>query len=218
MEVLDMIEGWVQAGADGTSVLWLRGLADAGKSAIVQTMAEICARVNQLAASFFYAPTAAHRNEFKYPSTSFRPLPFSLPSQHRKNARDSTKSSTMVHSLLGGTWAPLTYWLFYPTIYTGTPSCFMRMGIHTGAGPRRPSPLDSLRAWSSSAGEELSTGLDPPGPILQQALDMFLVLDRQPAGDFLISVSSGCFLSCLTMTEPKWQVGGGLARVYALSQ
>ena len=61
--MLDIIEGWVQAGAGGTSVFWLHGPAGAG---IAQTVAEICAGRNQLAASFFFARTAAHRNESKY--------------------------------------------------------------------------------------------------------------------------------------------------------
>jgi len=63
---LETIDRWVQAGADGTSVLWLHGPAGAGKSAIAQTVAETCAGRNQLAGSFFFARTAAHRNEVKY--------------------------------------------------------------------------------------------------------------------------------------------------------
>jgi len=65
-EVLEEIDDWVEAGADGASVLWLHGPAGAGKSAIAQTVAETCAERNQLAASLFFARTAAHRNEAKY--------------------------------------------------------------------------------------------------------------------------------------------------------
>ena len=65
-EVLETIDGWVRAGVGGTSVLWLHGPAGAGKSAIAQTVAETCAGRNQLAASFFFARAAAHRNEAKY--------------------------------------------------------------------------------------------------------------------------------------------------------
>jgi len=47
-------------------MLWLHGPAGAGKSAIAQTIADTCAARNRLATSFFFAPTAAHRNEVKY--------------------------------------------------------------------------------------------------------------------------------------------------------
>jgi len=56
------VDTWVQAGAKGRTVFWLHGPVGAGKSAIAQT----CAGRNQLAASFFFARTVAHRNEVKY--------------------------------------------------------------------------------------------------------------------------------------------------------
>jgi len=65
-EVLEQIEEWVNAGADGTSILWLHGPAGAGKSAIAQTIAETCAGRNQLAATFFFARTVARRNAIRY--------------------------------------------------------------------------------------------------------------------------------------------------------
>jgi len=65
-EVLKKINVWVDAGAAGESVLWLRGPAGAGKSAIAQTVAEACAARNQLAASFFFTRMSAYRNEVKY--------------------------------------------------------------------------------------------------------------------------------------------------------
>ena len=61
-----MIDPWVKAGPAAQPVLWLHGPAGAGKSAIAQTVAETCAGRKQLAASFFFARTAAHRNESKY--------------------------------------------------------------------------------------------------------------------------------------------------------
>jgi len=64
--VLKNIDAWVKAGAQGGSIFWLHGPAGAGKSAIAQAVAERCAGRNQLAASFFFARTAAHRNEAKY--------------------------------------------------------------------------------------------------------------------------------------------------------
>ena len=63
--VLEKIETWVKAGSEGTSILWLHGPAGAGKSAIAQTVAEMCAGRGELAASFFFARTAASRNSAK---------------------------------------------------------------------------------------------------------------------------------------------------------
>jgi len=65
-EVLEKIDAWVNSGAQDRRVLWLHGPAGAGKSAIAQTVAETCAGRNQLAASFFFARTAANRNTVKH--------------------------------------------------------------------------------------------------------------------------------------------------------
>jgi len=65
-EVLEEIDAWIKAGVAGWPVFWLHGPAGAGKSAIAQTVAEMYAGRNQLAASFFFARTDAHRNEVKY--------------------------------------------------------------------------------------------------------------------------------------------------------
>jgi len=65
-EVLEQIDEWVNAGGDGTSILWLHGPAGAGKSAIAQTVAETCSGRNQLAATFFFARIVAHRNTIRY--------------------------------------------------------------------------------------------------------------------------------------------------------
>ena len=63
-EVLEKISAWAN-GAQGRPICWLFGPAGAGKSAIAQTVAETYAGRNQLAASFFFGRTAAHRNEVK---------------------------------------------------------------------------------------------------------------------------------------------------------
>ena len=63
---MEKIDAWIKGCAAGRRVLWLHGPAGAGKSAIAQTVAETCARRNGLAASFFFARTAARRNEVKY--------------------------------------------------------------------------------------------------------------------------------------------------------
>jgi hypothetical protein len=64
--VLKKIERWVEAGGWGKSILWVHGPAGAGKSAIAQTVAEMCAGRDELAASFFFARTVASRNAFKH--------------------------------------------------------------------------------------------------------------------------------------------------------
>lgn len=46
--------------------LWLYGPAGAGKSAIASTIADICARLGLLAASFFFSRTAANRNDHRF--------------------------------------------------------------------------------------------------------------------------------------------------------
>ena len=65
-EVLEKIDSWANAGVQGSQVFWLHGPAGGGKSAIAQTVAETCAERNQLAASFFFARTAARRNAVQY--------------------------------------------------------------------------------------------------------------------------------------------------------
>ena len=44
---------WVQAIEESEDVLWLYGPAGAGKSAIAQMIAEMCAKLGLLVASFF---------------------------------------------------------------------------------------------------------------------------------------------------------------------
>jgi len=65
-EVLQKIEQWAKAGSKGKNILWLHGPPGAGKSAITQTVAEICAGRGELAASFFFARTVASRNALKH--------------------------------------------------------------------------------------------------------------------------------------------------------
>ena len=63
---MEKIETWVKSDSGGKSILWLHGPAGAGKSAIAQTVAEACARHDELAASFFFARTVAGRNSAKH--------------------------------------------------------------------------------------------------------------------------------------------------------
>ena len=64
--MLEKINAWIHAGAEGTKILWLHSPAGAGKSAIAQTVAETCAERSQLAASFFFARLFDGRNAMKY--------------------------------------------------------------------------------------------------------------------------------------------------------
>ena len=65
-QVLERIQTWVDAGGKGKSILWVHGPAGAGKSAIAQTVAEKYAVRGELAATFFFARSAAGRNALKH--------------------------------------------------------------------------------------------------------------------------------------------------------
>jgi len=62
--ILQKIMEWVEMRAENMELfIWLYGPAGAGKSAISQTIAEICEQAGLLAASFFFSRTAAGRND-----------------------------------------------------------------------------------------------------------------------------------------------------------
>ncbi|KAF8153383.1 hypothetical protein B0H34DRAFT_723341 [Crassisporium funariophilum] len=63
--ILKEIMSWVEKFEKTCSFLWLQGPAGAGKSAIAQSIAELCFTANLLAASFFFSRTAAGRNDTK---------------------------------------------------------------------------------------------------------------------------------------------------------
>ena len=65
--VLEETTTWADAGSDNESIFWVRGPAGAGKSAIAQTVAEICAGNKTLAASFFCARSVGGRNSAGQP-------------------------------------------------------------------------------------------------------------------------------------------------------
>lgn len=78
-EVIGRIIEWVDGRSD-QPICWLYGAAGSGKSAISKTVAELCAEVNRLGASFFFIRGAGRRSRF----TSFIPtlayhLAFSVP-------------------------------------------------------------------------------------------------------------------------------------------
>ena len=61
--VLEHIMQWIFGSDDRDAlILWLYGPAGAGKSAIMQSIAEKCATLNMLLASFFFSRSDATRN------------------------------------------------------------------------------------------------------------------------------------------------------------
>ena len=78
-EVVEHIFGWIDGRSD-QPICWLHGAAGSGKSAISKTVAELCAGMNRLGASFFFLRGAGRRSRV----TSFIPtlayhLAFSVP-------------------------------------------------------------------------------------------------------------------------------------------
>ncbi|KAF9471059.1 hypothetical protein BDN70DRAFT_888495, partial [Pholiota conissans] len=64
--VLEYLMGWIFGHNDPEAlILWLYGLAGAGKSAILQTIAELCAERKSILASFFFSHSDPTRNTFK---------------------------------------------------------------------------------------------------------------------------------------------------------
>ncbi|KAF8961444.1 hypothetical protein BDZ97DRAFT_1212741 [Flammula alnicola] len=61
--VLKNIMDWVLTPVIWSTFIWLYGPAGAGKSAIAQTIAEMCERAGVLAATFFFSRTAPRRND-----------------------------------------------------------------------------------------------------------------------------------------------------------
>ncbi|KAF8811830.1 hypothetical protein BYT27DRAFT_6437434 [Phlegmacium glaucopus] len=64
--VLAEIMQWIQDIEESERVLWLYGSAGAGKSAITQTIAEMCAKLGLLVASFFFSRLSQSRNNEKH--------------------------------------------------------------------------------------------------------------------------------------------------------
>ncbi|KAF5310598.1 hypothetical protein D9619_008246 [Psilocybe cf. subviscida] len=58
-DVLGDIMSWIKNSARKKSIIWLNGSAGAGKSAILQTLAETCEAQGLLAASFFFSRSTA---------------------------------------------------------------------------------------------------------------------------------------------------------------
>ena len=63
LAVLEAIMAWIKDGQKTSFIMWLHGSAGAGKSAIAQTIADMCHRLGILAASFFWARAEPSRND-----------------------------------------------------------------------------------------------------------------------------------------------------------
>ncbi|KAF8166840.1 hypothetical protein BJ912DRAFT_1092180, partial [Pholiota molesta] len=64
--ILEYLMGWIFGHNDAEAlILWLYGPAGAGKSAILQTLAEYCTKRKLLLASFFFGRSDPTRNTFK---------------------------------------------------------------------------------------------------------------------------------------------------------
>src|SRR6188768_2201505 len=61
--ILEKIKDWVTKKIDSNAfVMWLYGTAGAGKSAIAQSIAELCHEMDLLLASFFFSSRSPHRS------------------------------------------------------------------------------------------------------------------------------------------------------------
>jgi len=78
--VLKRIMLWVDDPANEAQIMWIFGPAGAGKSAIAQSIAEMCFQQGKLAASFFFSRNASGRdNETRFISTLVYQLMIAIP-------------------------------------------------------------------------------------------------------------------------------------------
>lgn len=78
--VLKRIMLWVDDPANEAQIMWMFGPAGAGKSAIAQSIAEMCFQQGKLAASFFFSRNASGRNnETRFISTLVYQLVLAIP-------------------------------------------------------------------------------------------------------------------------------------------
>ena len=79
--ILTRIMLWVDDPANEAQIMWMFGPAGAGKSAIAQSIAEMCFQQGELiAASFFFSRNASgHDNETHFISTLFHQLSLAIP-------------------------------------------------------------------------------------------------------------------------------------------
>jgi NACHT domain len=78
--ILKRIMLWVDDPANEAQIMWMFGPAGAGKSAIAQSIAEMCFQQGKLAASFFFSRNASGRdNETRFISTLVYQLVLAIP-------------------------------------------------------------------------------------------------------------------------------------------
>ena len=78
--ILKSIMRWVDNPVNEAQIMWMFGLVGAGKSAITQTIAEMCFQQGKLAASFFFSRnTSGHDNEIWFISTIVYQLVLVIP-------------------------------------------------------------------------------------------------------------------------------------------
>jgi hypothetical protein len=78
--VLERIMRWVNDPANEAQIMWMFGPAGAGKTAIAQSIAEMCFQSGRLAASFFFSRNASGRdNETRFISTLVYQLVRAIP-------------------------------------------------------------------------------------------------------------------------------------------
>ncbi|KAJ3512974.1 hypothetical protein NLJ89_g3218 [Agrocybe chaxingu] len=63
LAIIDHIMNWIKSEEQRASMLWLHGPAGAGKSALEQTIAELCRSQGVLLASFFFSRTIPNRSD-----------------------------------------------------------------------------------------------------------------------------------------------------------
>ncbi|CAA7262843.1 unnamed protein product [Cyclocybe aegerita] len=63
LAIIDHIMNWIESKERRASMLWLHGPAGAGKSALEQTIAELCQSQDVLLASFFFSRTVPNRSD-----------------------------------------------------------------------------------------------------------------------------------------------------------
>ncbi|KAF8162855.1 hypothetical protein B0H34DRAFT_297934 [Crassisporium funariophilum] len=61
--IIEEIMAWILSDARSSSMLWLRGSAGVGKSALAQSIAQRCHKKKRLAASFFFLRTSPKRSD-----------------------------------------------------------------------------------------------------------------------------------------------------------
>jgi AAA ATPase domain len=93
--VIAKVAQWIDGGSD-RPICWLSGPAGSGKSAIAQTVAELCTKKNRLGASFFFLRGAGHRSDF---TRFLRTLVYRLAcfsSSARRHIQDVLKNDPLI--------------------------------------------------------------------------------------------------------------------------